>query len=149
MSAANNVLTQNLGTRVNQSQTVAGYTVTVEHAYADSSRVLIADTVHPPATRVRQTNLVAEDLQVATTSGVVLPNRGCAGNSEPGQPGAVLQWFDAAGITFKPESVQLRVTVPWIDGMKQLQGSPTAQASSMQSLPTTGPYGSIVTIRPP
>src|SRR5919205_760045 len=41
MGVADNVLTENLGTRINQSQTVAGYTMTVERAYADSNRVLI------------------------------------------------------------------------------------------------------------
>lgn len=144
MGAANNVITQNLGTRVNQSQTVAGYTMTVERAYADSNRVILAYTIRPPATGKRQWNLTPDNLKVVTASGVELPDRGHVVASDTGQPDATLQMFDAEGITDTPKEVHLRLTVPWIDGMEKLDPLP---GENSQELPTTGSYGSIATNR--
>jgi hypothetical protein len=149
MGAADNVLTQNLGTRVNQSQTVGGYTMTVERAYADSNRLIIAYTIRPPETGKRQWNLTPDNLKVVTASGVELPDRGYVVASDTGQPDATLQMFDTAGITGNPKILHLRLTVPWIDGMKQLAApqTPTPQQLSAvgtdRGLPTTGQYGSI------
>lgn len=148
MSGADNILTQNLGTHVNRSHTMAGYTVTVKRVYVDSNRVLIAYTIHPPATRKRQWNLAADNLKVTTASGVALPNRGYVNASEIGQPDATLQWFDAASVTGDPKELHLRLTVPWIDGMEHLPAPPTSQPSATggpHGLPTSGLYGSIAT----
>jgi hypothetical protein len=150
MGAASNVLDQNLGTTINQSQILAGYTMTVERAYADSNRVLIAYTIHPPATGKRQWNLTPDDLKIVTDSGLELPDRGYVSATETGQPDATLQMFDAAGISGDPRELHLRLTVPWIDGMEKLDPLPTSPSSpgqSSQELPTTGPYGSIATNR--
>jgi hypothetical protein len=148
MGVAKNVLTQNLGAHINQSQTVAGYTMTVERAYADSNRVLIAYTISPPATAEHQWNLTPDSLTVATDAGVELPDRGYVVATESGQPDATLQMFDAAGITGNPDVLHLRLTVPWIDGVEQLQALPTTVSSPPggdHGLPTSGPYGSIAT----
>lgn len=150
MGAASNVLAQHLGTRINQSRIVAGYTMTVERAYADSNRVLIAYTIRPPGAGERQWNLVPDDVTAVTASGVSLPALGNVNSGETGLPDATLQAFDAAGITGDPKELRLHLTVPWIDGMKQLGAAqtPTTQQLSAvgtdRGLPTTGPYGSIV-----
>jgi hypothetical protein len=143
MGAAHSVLSQSLGTRVNQSQTVAGYTMTVERAYADANRVLIAYTIRPPAGAQRQWNLTPDNLKVVTASGVQLPDRGYVVASDTGQPDATLQMFDAAGITDDPKEIHLRLTVPWIDGMEDLPAS--SPAGTGTGLPTAGAYGSIAT----
>ncbi|HZS93696.1 MAG TPA: DUF4179 domain-containing protein [Chloroflexota bacterium] len=148
MGAATNVLTQNLGTRVDRSQSVAGYTMTIKRAYADANRVLIAYTIRPPAGQ-RHWNLAADNLTVTADSGVSLPTQGYVNSGEIGLPNATLHAFDAGGITGDPKEIHLHLTVPWIDGMEQLEAPPTpsdqqrSARGTDRGLPVTGPSGSI------
>lgn len=148
LGGAGTVIQQNLGTQLNLSKTLAGYTMTIKRVYADPNQVLIAYSITPPATRLRRWNFSTGNLTLVDSQGTDLPERSLVADGGGGEPQTTLQGFDAAAITGNPREIHLHLTVPWIEAMEQLHAPSGAGQSSGQEFPgapTSGTHGSTVT----
>ncbi len=98
-----------LGQEVNLSQTVDGFTVTLQRVYADANRIVIGYTVSsPPGQRYANFHLtqarLIDDKGTVFSSGVI----GVGAGVEAGTGGYV-DSFDAAGVQGTPDVLHLRL----------------------------------------
>jgi Domain of unknown function (DUF4179) len=151
LGGASNVIQQNLGTEVDLSQTLAGYTMTIKRVYADPNRILIAYSIRPPATGHRLWNISTGNLTLTDPQGSVLPERSLVADGVAGEPETTLQGFDAAPISGDPNELHVHLTVPWIEAMEQLHATPgpgQPSGDGFPGLPLRGAFGAVAIARP-
>lgn len=102
------VTLEDLGTELNRSRTVDGFTVTLGRVYADANRVLVGYTVEPPAGReVWEASLFAPRLTDA--NGQVLQEHG--GRERYGErTTGVVRSYSTGEIQGSPKALRLRLT---------------------------------------
>jgi hypothetical protein len=92
---------------VKQSQTIGGFTVTVEKAYADANRVVIAVTVKKPAGHIY--NSAFPDFTLTINQGVKLPQNSGSGYGNRNGDDAYVDSYDGAAITGNPKTLSLHL----------------------------------------
>lgn len=130
------IIAENRGTRVNLSQTVNGFTVTIERVYADAHQIIIGYTVSGPPGRAFN-NFSLSDRQgrnlptLTDTRGAELPQAlvswGAGVDVREGKGGYV-RVYDGAGVTGAPTEITLRWEVPVLD-VYERTAAPIAGAS--------------------
>lgn len=121
------IVSQDLGTPLNLSQTEAGYTVTLQRAYADANRVVVGYTIQGPDHQPFEAldRLAYLQSTLADASGTILQPLG----GDVAQGGSVLDSFDASSIAGKPRDVRLQLTIPLFQALGRAgQTVPVASA---------------------
>jgi len=91
LGGASRVIQRHLGEEVHRSQTLAGYTMTIERVYADPNRVLIAYSIRPLASPHRLWNMSTGNITLTDGQGTVLPERSLVGDVGSAEPETTLQ----------------------------------------------------------
>lgn len=119
------ILQSNLGREVNLSQTVDGFTVTIQRVYADANRVVIGYTVSGPPDRTFN-SFMFDRPRLSDGEGRALPGAGGLGAGVDTGTGGYLSWFDGSAITGNPVELQLHLEVPSITAIERTGQPPTA-----------------------
>lgn len=103
------VLQDNMYTKISQAQHVGGFTITLERAYADANRVIVGYTITKPKPPVSHTynSTALQGAVLSTSQGLVLQGRGGSGYGGGQGNDATADSFDAASITGNPSQLQL------------------------------------------
>lgn len=101
------VMTSGLGHSLNLSQTIAGYTVTVKSAYADSNRIVVEYMVQQPDGQPLQRRVMS-DSSLRDSHGAGLRFLGGTEN----QGGVYLESFDGAHVAPSSGQVSLHLVIP-------------------------------------
>lgn len=112
------IVSQDLGMRLNLSQTEAGYTVTLQRAYADANRIVVAYTIQGPANQPFDAidRLAFLRSTLADANGAALDP---LGGGDVVEGGSVLDNFDASSIPGEPKDLNLRLTVPLLQALQE------------------------------
>lgn len=102
------VLQTNLYQNIHQSQTLQGFTLTLEKAYADSNRVIVGYTITSPPGH--QYAPMLTNALITTAEGLSLPPLGTLGTFDKNL-GATAAPFDASGIVGSPKVLHLHFTI--------------------------------------
>ncbi len=111
---------------VNQSQTIGGFTVTLEKAYADANRVIIAGTVKKPSGHIYNHAMLL-GAALTTDQGVTLKQIGGDGYGNRNGNDAYVSWFDGAAINGAPKTLSLHLTATGLDVTQQDGDDSTVQ----------------------
>lgn len=132
------ILNQDLGTRLDLSQTEAGYTVTVTRAYADANRVVVGYTVQGPNNQPLADLDRLSYLQSTLTdaSGKALDP---LGGGAVAQGGSVLDNFDASSIQGRPNHLSLQLSIPLLHALAE-DGQPVPANSESFTFRFTVPF---------
>lgn len=129
-----NVEESNLGEQVNLSQTINGYTVTVQRVYADSNRIVIGYTLDSS----QGADLPAE-VSLTNDKGTEFP--AISGNGtgmEAGTAGHVLI-FDSTVLQDTPPLLKLHLKMELVDFSLGLEPAPTAGLNNSNTAGAKGP----------
>lgn len=125
------ILQANLGKEVNHSQTVDGFTVSIQRVYADANRVVIGYTVSGPPGRTF-TNFFLDKPRLVAANGAILPYRARTDAGTDSGTGGYVMWYDAADIAGNPKELDLRLEIPGIQAIQPTHLSPTPQPPAPQ-----------------
>lgn len=100
------IVSEDLGQKVNLTQRLGKYTVTVERVYADANRAVIAYTIYGPA-GYNPDRLA--DVKLVSAQGDVLRPIGGQSWGVVDQEQAIVESFDAAGLDTAVEQLNLRL----------------------------------------
>lgn len=112
------IAVRNLYQPINQSQTIQGFTITVEQGYADSNRVIVAFTVKKPAGHVYN-HVSPEGVTLTTQGGLVLPYYYGDGYGNKAGDEGYANFFDASSITGNLQELHLHLVVQVLDIAQQ------------------------------
>jgi len=129
------VVANKLGQTLNLSQTIAGYTVTLQWAYADTNRVVVAYAVQQPDGQPLERRVLS-DSSLSDVAGHTLT---FLGGPENEGGGAYVESFDASGVASRDGQLNLHLAIPLFTALRQrdianLQATPVVvpQADSRQ-----------------
>lgn len=129
------VVANKLGQTLNLSQTIAGYTVTLQWAYADANRLVVAYAVQQPNGQSLQRRVLS-DSSLSDVAGHPLT---FLGGPENEGGGAYVESFDATGLSSRDGQLNLQLAIPLFTALRQrdianLQATPVVvpQAASRQ-----------------
>lgn len=124
-----------LSSPINLSQSVCGYSMTVQRAYADANNVIVAYTLTAPLGRTFIASYTG-DPTLDTAQGAALPQvTGADVGGWQGGGDAHIVDFDASAIAGAPTQLRLRLTPPTIRMLEKWDGTEPAA----QSCETTEP----------
>lgn len=103
---------------VNQSQTIDGFTVKLEKAYADANRVIVAVTFKEPAGHTYN-NVFMLGTKMTANQNVTLPMLGGSGSGNRQAANAFVLWFDGAAISGAPKTLSLHLTATGLNVAQQ------------------------------
>lgn len=98
---------ERLGTKLDISQTVGGYTVTLQKAYADANQIVVVYTVAGPYSNI--TGVVGNTLVDRDSPAVFAPMFGYADPADA-QPGTYAYVFDASALDKLPAELHLSLS---------------------------------------
>ncbi|HEY0070532.1 MAG TPA: DUF4179 domain-containing protein [Chloroflexia bacterium] len=98
---------ERLGTKLDISQTVSGYTVTLQRAYADANQIVVVYTVAGPDSNI--TGVVGNTLVDRDSPAVFAPMFGYADPADA-QPGTYAYVFDASALDKLPSELHLSLS---------------------------------------
>lgn len=102
---------------VNQSQTIGGFTITLNKAYADANRVIIAGTVKKPSDHTY--NNASPIAALTTNQGAPLPGLNGVGYGNRSGGDAFVDSYDGAAITGNPKTLRLHLEISGLDVAQQ------------------------------
>lgn len=117
-SGSQKVLQDNLFQPIGQSQTINGFTVTLERAYADANRVIIGYTIVKPKGHIYNSTMLS-DTSLTTEQGITLRPIDGYGYGNRAGPDATAPSFDASIIQGTPKELHLRFEATGIDVAEQ------------------------------
>lgn len=132
------VLNQDLGTRLNLSQTESGYTITLDRAYADADRVVVGYTIQGPDKQPLGDldRLAYLQSTLTTANGSVLEP---LGGGDVAEGGSLLDNFDASSIQGNPRDLSLQLSIPLLRALS-LGGQAVPTVSVPFTFRFTVPY---------
>jgi hypothetical protein len=144
-AGTNRIVTENLGKKLDLSQTVNGFTVTIERVYADANEIVIGYSVSGPPDRAFN-NFHASGPQRGWTPTLVDDAGreyhhtpiGWGAGVEDGKGGYLLR-YDTGPIVSNPAELRLRLTIDTLDVIERVPaGTPTLPGRSATPLPQKG-----------
>ncbi len=109
------VVANKLGQTLNLSQSIAGYTVTLQWAYADTNRVVVAYAIQQPDGQPLQRRVLS-DSSLTDVAGHTLT---FLGGPENEGGGAYVESFDATGVVSRDGQLNLHLAVPLFAALGQ------------------------------
>jgi hypothetical protein len=120
---AQQVALADLGRQVDLAHTSDGFTVALQWVYADANRVIIGHRVTGPPGRnfIRIDAMLSRTPPTLTdTGGRALPLKGGVAPAASERFAQELAWFDAGAITEQPAELALRLTIPELRAVEQV-----------------------------
>jgi len=124
------VVANKLGQTLNLSQTIAGYTVTLQWAYADTNRVVVAYAVQQPDGQPLERRVLS-DSSLSDDAGHTLT---FLGGPENEAGGAYVESFDAAGVASRDGQLRLHLAIPLFTALRQ------RDIANLQATPVVVPH---------
>jgi len=114
-SGMRHVVANKLGQTLNLSQTIAGCTVTLQWAYADANRVVVAYAIRQPDGQPLQRRILSNS-SLSDVAGHTLT---FLGGPENEAGGAYVESFDAAGVVSRDGQLNFHLTIPLFTALHQ------------------------------